>query len=202
MPLEDHADAPLTAIAALVRAAVHSDLDPEVLRVVYEDPRDLNDLAGNKLPALAIYRFQEKRRHSHSGIYARDITIRFDYVADAVTSDNRTLRWRSLHNVWNVIADAVVAGKHAAVSAGAEVLCTAGLTVEFESPTVTYNFAREGDSYPFFRGEIKVSFTPEDVEASTLDDFLTHYTSWDEPGETAHDTPLGTDTTTLPAYGS
>lgn len=201
-PIESQTDAPLAAVAALARAAVHSDIDPSVLLAVYQDPRDLAAIAGNRLPALAIYRHEEKRRHIHSGIYVRDITVRFDYVATAITPDNRGVRWPLLQSVWNSIADAMIAGKHSAASGGALVLCAAGVEVEHESPKAQYTFATGGEEYPFFRGEMVAVFTPADVDAATLDDFLTHYTSWDEPGEVDHDTPLADDSTTLPAYGS
>ncbi len=191
MSIDDRTDPPLSAIAALVRGALLADFGEGIVVGVYEDPRALDTLAATKLPALCIYRAAERRRRRNSTDLVRDITVSFDYVLPATPLENRNERWPALQTVWNAIADVVIAGKHDAVSAGSAVLDIAGVNVEQEnSAQATYGFADGGGkSYPLFRGQIVVAFTPEGIDVETLDDFLRFYASFDEPGGD-HSSPL------------
>lgn len=219
MALTDYDDPQLAAVAALVRAAVHNDLDPSVLAEVYEDPRELGEMTNTRVPALAVYRASEKRAHHGSGVYVDRVTVRFDYVLCDVSPAKRAAYWPTLRRVWKSIADAMAAGKHTAATGDAEVLELAGVEVDDESPKVSYTFAKlpgAGNTYPYFRGEITADFFPDATDVTALDDFLTHFTAFAKPGDTEHtalisalagDDPLDSDhlandTTTLPAFGS
>jgi hypothetical protein len=200
--IDDRTDAPLSAIAALVRGALLADFGAGIVVVVYEDPRALDTVHATKLPGLCIYRASERRRRRNSVDLVRDVTVSFDYVLPATPLENRNERWPALQEIWNAIADVVIAGKHAAVSSGDPVLSLAGVNVEQEnSAQATYGFADGGGkSYPFFRGQIVIAHTPEGVNVDDLDDFLRFYASFDAPGGD-HTSPLIEATETLPAYG-
>jgi hypothetical protein len=203
VPLDDQLDAPIAAVAALVRGAIIADLGPEMVVAIYDDPRVLQTLTSGKLPALSLYRASERRRRRNSTGWVHDVTVQFDYVLPSTALERRAARWPALQAVWNKIADVVIAGKHASVVAGATVLAAAGLTIEQESSTqVTYGVVEGGgQNYPFFRGQVVAAFTPAEVDVNTLNDFLQFNMSFDKPGGD-HGTPLIELNFTFPAYGS
>jgi hypothetical protein len=208
MSIEDQTDAPLAAVAALVRGAITADLSADMVLAIYDEPRPLQILASGKLPALCIYRKRERRRRRNSVALVSDVTIYFDYLLPATSLEKRSARWPALSVVWNLIADVVIDGKHSAVSSGAAVLDAAGLNVEQENSAQVENDTADGgaQAYPFFRGQIIAAFTPSEVDVATLDDFLRFHMAFDRPGM-----PSGGDDgvepiieldLTLPAYGS
>lgn len=207
--LEQQVDPLLDAIAILTRASIDA-LGGGLLEAVYKDPRSLATGTGfvGSLPAMSIYRGGQRRRLQSSAAVVWDVRVVFDYVLPQTRigekPDERELRWPALAKVWETLSETIIEGKHATVKGGADVLGAAGAYVEKQdSPDVKYGFADpNGDeTYPFFRGVIEVVFCAEDVDASTLDDYLEHFTSFDKPGGD-HTDPLATDTTILPAYGT
>jgi hypothetical protein len=70
------------------------------------------------------------------------------------------------------------------VNANASVLESAGVQVEREeSASASYLFAEGGsDVYPFFRGQLVASYTPEAVDTANLAPFLRFYASFNQPG--------------------
>jgi hypothetical protein len=203
MSLDDQLDPPIAAVAALVRAAIVADLGPEMAVAIYDDPRVLQTLTAGKLPALCLYRESERRRRRNSTMWVDDITVQFDYVLPSTALEKRAVRWPALQVVWHKIANVVIAGKHVSVSAGADVLAAAGLTVEQEnSAQVAYRVAEGGgQNYPYFRGQLVAALTSEPADAATLNDFLRFYMSFDEPGGD-HNDPTIELNITLPAFGS
>lgn len=181
MDYDQQIDAPMRALAALVRGAVVNDLSDEFLLAVYEDPRTLREISASKLPALAVYVEREKRKRISSADLVCFLTVRFDYVAQHAGPDKRDDRYPSLRKVWTALADAACDGHHDAVQDGADVLLLAGLQSDEDTAEVTYGVTEEG--YLFFRGSLVVEWTPEGVDWSSLDDFLSLYASYDNPGD-------------------
>jgi len=205
MTIDSQTDPQLAAVAGLVRGAITADLGADFITTVYDDPRALQVLAAGKLPALCIYRANERRRLRNSAAHVSDITVQFDYVLPATSLERRGARWPALSAVWEKISDVVIEGKHAAVSSGASVLETAGLFVEHDNTAqVEYSLADGGgENYPFFRGRIVLPFTPEDVDVATLADFLQFQMTFDKPPDAPVDgEALIVLNVTLPAYGS
>lgn len=197
-------DVPIEAIAALVRGAIQADVGPEALLAVYEDPRDLYTIAADKLPALCVYRAGETRvRRSSAGV-DHDITVGFDYAMPSANLDQKARRWPKLAAVWASISDAVIAGKHAAVDDGTEVLVAAATQADEDTARASYSMAQGGrdsnpqikELYPILRGTIVVTHRPYDIDVPVLDAFLQLNTSFDEPGSD-HTDPLLTDTLEL-----
>jgi hypothetical protein len=191
MPLDDYEDPQLAAVAALVQAAVRRDLDPDVLRSVYEDPRDIMSLANSELPAMAIYRHAERHEQEHSHEYVDRVTVRIDYLMPDIPEGLRPARWPALRKVWRVLAKALVTGKHEALvdANDAQVAVLENASVECRPDRkrrVTYGFAKGGgNNFPFFRAEVDLDFWPLDgLDVSALSDFLTHVTVWAKPGDT------------------
>lgn len=203
MSIDSLLDPQLAAVAALVRAAVTADLGADMIIALYDDPRALQTITAGKLPALCIYRKSERRRRRNSAALVRDITVYFDYVLPSTALEKRSGRWPALGQVWNTIADVVIAGGHAALSDGADVLDAASLHVELEnSAQAAYDVAEGGaQNYPCFRGQLVIAHSPPEVDVATLPDFLRFAMSFDEPGGD-HTDPLIALNITLPAFGS
>jgi hypothetical protein len=200
--IDDQDDIPLQAVAALVRGALNADI-PGSLVAIYEDPRTLQNLTGGKLPALAIYRKSRRSRRESSTARVQDIVIEFQYVLPDTKLDKRANRWPALSAVWDVIETAVLDGKHDAVSDGDEVLVAAATQAQENTATCSNGFAEGGaESYPIFIGQITVTYSPAEVVASDLDDFLEFYAAFDDypnpDPDTDDDEPLTSDEVAIP----
>lgn len=202
MPTRDELhDAPLDIVSGLIRAAVHADVGNDVLQAVFEDPRQLSTANATQMPLLAVYRFREEWRRRNSQQRVADIKLVFDYVMSSTSPNRRELRWPALQAVWSSLANAMLKGRHVAYQSDAKVLCDVGLQVHQDTAKVVYGFAEKRLDYPFFRGELMVTFTPSDADWQLYDLYLEHFTSFDVPGGD-HVAPdiHGTDTTILPPY--
>lgn len=210
MSLDSQTDAPIAAIAALVRGAIQSDLGADVLVKVFEDPRNLFTIAAVDLPALCVHRASERTERRNSTQLVDVITVGFEYALPSTSVEGKAARWPTLAAVWGSLSRAIVAGKHAAVSSGSDVLLAAGAWVDEESVRVLqYTLAEGGRDtepemrarHPIFMAQAVVEYTPSEVDVLTLDKFLTFHMSFDELGGD-HSEPLFELDVTLPAYGS
>lgn len=179
--LDGQKDIPLCAIAALVRGAVLAELGEDVLASIFSDPRSLQVLRAASLPALCVYRKSRKSRRESSTQRVQDIVVGFDYMLPATNADQRDLRWATLDAVWDVIETAVLDGKHSSVGDGAEVLVAAA-TQGREGTAQCRNGLADGggENYPIFIGEITVTYSPAEVDADSIDDFLRMHAAYDE----------------------
>lgn len=212
MSIDSQVDAPIDAIAALVRGAIRADLGDDVLVRVFEDPRNLFTIAAADLPALCVHRAAERMERRNSTQLIDVITVGFEYALPSTSVDDKAARWPTLAAVWRSLSRALVAGKHAAVSSGAEVLQAAGAWVPEDSPRVLqYTLAEGGRDtepdmrarHPVLLAQAVVEYTPSEVDVASLDDFLTFHMSFDKPASAAPDgEPLIELELTLPAYGS
>jgi hypothetical protein len=191
MSIDSLTDAPVAAIAALARGAIQADLGADVLVAVYEDPRNLFTIPDAKLPALCVHRSSERTRRQSSTRLVDDIVIGFEYALPSTSVDGRAGRWPTLAAVWQSLSRAVLAGKHSAVSSGADVLLAAGVWADGEDARVLQYTLVEGgrDSepdmrarHPIFIAQIAVTHTPSEVNVATLNDFLRFNMTFDEPG--------------------
>lgn len=195
-------DPAIEAIAALVRAAVQSDVGRDTLVKVYEDPRVLMSIADSDRPVLCVYRESWKTRTRESGIVVEDTVIAFDYAMANVTLDEKAAAWPVLVAVARSISRAVIARSHVAVSDGADVLTAAGIDdVDADSFTAKPSMAQSGreqndqlnELCPVVQARITVTWSEADVDPATLDNFLELYTAFDEPGGDFTDPLMGAD---------
>lgn len=186
--LDEQTDVPLDTIAALVRVAIESDVGGGALKSVWQDPRDLLTLPASNLPALAIYRLRERRIRLTEDEVEHVITVTFEYIVPATGLQHRENRYPALQEVWRALSSAMLEGSHEGVEDGAKVLTAAGCNIDEDAAEVSYGFADPGNaqSYPRFVGSMVVRHNPDEVDASTLDNFLKFYATWDMP-EAAHD---------------
>ncbi len=212
--IDQQTDAPLAAIAALVRAAIAADVGADALTKVYAEPRPPHDLDDNDLPVLVVRRGRERWKRRSSTSRVRLIDVLFEYtLPSADVAEERELRWPTLHTVWESLCIAVLDGVHEAVDDGAEVLEAASVVADEDTPDVRYLLGaggRETDAEqrfrrPFFSGVITVEHDPEAVDATTLDKFLSLHASYDlvqtddtadtpsQPGVSTDEGPVETD---------
>ncbi len=191
MSIDSQTDAPLAAIAALARGAIQADLGADVLVKVFEDPRNLFTIAAADLPALCVHRISEQTRRRNSTQLVDDIVVGFEYALPSTSTDERAGRWPTLHAVWQSLSRAVLAGKHPAVSSGADVLTPAGVWADGENARVLqYTFVEGGRDtepelrprHPIFVAQIAITHTPDEVDPDTLEDFLRFHMAFDRPG--------------------
>lgn len=187
--IDGQADDLIAAIATLAGGALAADLGASILDGVYRDPRTLQTLASGKLPALCVYRLSEVRRREDSTSLVRDVDVVFDYVLPSTSLDKRDKRIPALQAVWNLIADTMAAGHHAAVEDNAAVLDEVCAGVLDERMRVEYGFAEGGSElYPFLRGRIIVAHSPDpDWSAMDLHPFKRFYGVFTDPGNTDSD---------------
>jgi hypothetical protein len=205
MSIDTQKDVPLSAIAALVRAAITAELGPGMVVKCYEDPRTLQVMAAADLPALCIYRKRRKSRRESSTNRVQDITVFFQYVLPATTLDKRKNRWPALDAVWDVIETVVLDGGHESVSGGADVLAAAGVQGQEDTAQCENAFSEGGsETVPIFVGSIVVTYTPDTIDLTTLHPFLEFYAAFDgyENPEVADQTnnPFTNDLVTLQGY--
>jgi len=190
--IDSQSDPPLAAIAALARGAIVADLGADVLVKVFEDPRNLFTIAAADLPALCVHRVSEQTRRRNSTQLVNDIVVGFEYALPSTSVEARAARWPTLAAVWQSLSRAVLAGKHPAVSDGADVLTAAGVFAESESARVLqYTFVEGGRDtepelkprHPIFIAQIAVTHTPDEVDVASLNDFLRFHMAFDEPGK-------------------
>lgn len=191
MGLEDEIDVPIKTIAALVGAAIRSEVGHDVLTRVVSDERTLLDLAADDLPALCVYRASETLRLQDSATFVHDVLVVFEYALPSSSHKEREKRRPLLARVWRAVREAIVSGKHDAVSGGADVFASAALQIQadnFKSVSVKYLMANggredvlvEAKRNPIFVGQALVTWTPTEVDAATLDDFLLMHAAYDE----------------------
>jgi len=190
--IDTQIDAPIAAIAALVRGAIQADLGADVLVKVFKDPRNLFTIAAADLPALCVHRVRQKRRRLNSTQLVDDIVVGFEYAMPSTSTEEREARWPTLVPVWESLSRAVLDGKHPAVSDGADVLLAVNTWADEESAQVLqYTFVEGGrDSepamrarHPIFIAQIVVTNTPAEIDPATLNDFLRFHMAFDEPGK-------------------
>jgi len=196
MSIDDQSDAPIAAIAALARGAIQADLGADVLVAVYSDPRNLFTIPASQLPALCVHRVNERTRRQSSTQLVDDITVGFEYALPSTSVDGRAARWPTLSAVWRSLSRAVLAGSHPAVSGGADVLSPAGIWADGEEARVLQYTLVEGGRddvpdmrarHPIFFAQIAVTHTPDEGDASALNDFLRFHMSFDKPPECPDD---------------
>jgi hypothetical protein len=208
--IDNQVDAPLSAVAALVRGAIQADLGADVLVKVFEDPRNLFTIAALDLPALCVHRAAERSYQRNSTQLVDQITVAFEYALPSTSRDEQGGRWPTLQAVWRSLRRALLAGKHPAVSSGVDVLAAAGSqTLRDSARVVQYTLAEGGRDtepalrprHPIFMAQAVIEFVEPEVDVLTLNDFLRFHMSFDEPGGD-HTEPLIVLDVTLPAYGS
>lgn len=196
MSIDSHVDAPIDAIAALVRGAIQADLGADVLVAVYSDPRNLFTIPASQLPALCVHRVSQRTRRESSTQLVDDVVVGFEYALPSTSTDDRGARWPTLAAVWRSLSRAVLAGKHPAVSSGADVLLAAGVWAEGEDARVLQYTLVEGGRddapdmrprHPIFIAQIGVKVAEDEGDASALNDFLRFHMSFDKPPECPDD---------------
>lgn len=202
VPVDQQSDAPLRAIAALVRGAVAAELGEGMIAALYSDPRSLQVLSAKSLPALCLFRKSRKSRQESSTSRVVDIVVGIHYLLPASDPEQRELRWPALDAVFDVIEQVVIDGKHASVQGGAEVLLAAGVQAQRDTAKAQNALAQGGEEYPMLIGEITITYSPAEVVASDLDDFLEFYAAFDDypnpDPDTDDDEPLTSDEVTIP----
>lgn len=179
--LDKATDPQVAALLTLGRGGVNADLAEvlggDVLAGVYPCPATLAVMSAVKLPALMIWRRQEElSRKGRALRYAdREVELRIECVLPATPKDRLPSRWPLLQAVWWQLLRGLFAGRHDAVSGGAEILRAAGIhTLEVEEARVTYSFAAETQSpelFPYFQATLPMVYR-EPPDLSDLHDLL------------------------------
>jgi len=173
MPIDGNEDVVIATLAKLSRAAIESEIGSDAVRVVFEDPRDLQNAGSAALPALCVYRHSETRKRISSASVARNIVVAFEYTMPAASMERRVGRWPTLPLVWGAVSDVCCAGHHPNVNDDADVFALASIDVYEDTARVEYGLAPSGgDSYGMFRARLTVEHVPENISASDLYKFL------------------------------
>ncbi len=193
---DEHVDAPLDAIAMLCSAAIVGDLGEENLCKLYKQPTGLNIAGAKALPWLAVFVASEKQERMSSARLNDNLIVMFDYMREPGPVNDRDSAYPPLRHVWRSIRNVLETGSHPTLSDGADIMCAAGLDVRESTPEVErYSFMGK-EAYPFFRAKMLIESTPSEVDFSTLEDYLIHFTGWSQPGGDDY-SPAVDDTTNL-----
>ena len=197
MNLDGIEDPGINALALLIRNVVNAELLPQLggpaIAKLFQSPLPIGVLAQGALPALGIYRFQDRDRDKGDWVFEEFSVFRFDYVTPATPLNKVDKRWPLLRAVWTRLLAVCREGKHPDVAAGVNVLEGGGIArVALGTARVDYRFEPgQNSTYPMFRGEITFESCYPAPEAfidsrnvDRLDDYITQNTKWNiPPGE-------------------
>lgn len=188
--LDNATDPQIAALAALIKQTVNSELIPIVganaIQSCFGSPLPLS-LLGNKLPALTIYRLEDRDVDKGDHMFEESTTFRFDYFCVATAIARLDTRWAILRAVWTKLLAGVREGRHESLNDGADMQI--GRYV-LGSGKVNYTFVPGSDqTYPAFRGQVSIEgcYEPVTPSVSGLDDFNKLWTDWDLRPETNAD---------------
>lgn len=193
---DENVDASLDAIALLCDAAIKGDLGEENLCALFKHPANLEIAGRHQMPWLSIYIDSEKEERMSSSRLNSNLIVMFDYMRPPGGKNDRDTAYPPLRHVWRSIRNVLNVGLYATINGGADVLCAAGMDVREGTPEVTKYTYMGTELYPFFRAKMLIEFTPAEVDFALLNDFLIHFTGWDQPGGDAY-SPAVDDTTNL-----
>lgn len=190
--LDQTTDPHIEVLARLVKAAVNGQLsDPlgtEALTNCFGAPLPLSLLGQNVLPAMTIYRQQDRDRDKGDWAHEQTTEFRFDYFAPATPIARLPERWPLLRAVWVATLGVVRQGSHPDVMDGQNL----GLgRYVLGSGRCQYAFVPgANNTYPAFRATIEIESSyepPEEFKGTALADFNLLWTQYDLRPETNTD---------------
>jgi hypothetical protein len=186
--LDNTRDIPIEVLAALARvgvnAALRDTLGRDAIDYIYGSPLPLSVLRQTALPALTIYRLEDRDRNKGDFVYEDVTTYRFDYFAPATPLIRLDKRWPLLRNVWVALVGVLREGAHPDINDGKPMLRTDGGICRYVlgSARVRYSALPGVEPYPTFQAQMDFEGNyawPESFDATGLDDFNTLWTDWD-----------------------
>lgn len=161
MTLRGSIDRQVASICALAESVNYdmagTTIDEKAIEVILAFPPALNLTPGHKLPALNVWRMNDRREMV--GNRTKQVAkIGLAYTLPATPRDEYEARWATLQDVWSRLSATILRGSHESVCGGENVLSAADVEkVDEMSPTVSYLLdPQESATYPGFVGEITV----------------------------------------------
>lgn len=186
--LDNATDPAIEALSALAKTAVNESLETvlgtDAIRNVYAVPLPLSLLLMGNLPALSIYRLEDRETDKGDWMFEEVTTYRFDYYSPATAVSRIDKRWPILRSVWAALLPVLREGRHPSVADGQPM--GVGRYV-LGSGRVQYTFVPGAEqTYLSFRGQVQLEGTYEPIvgwDGGALSDFDTLWTDWDLPPE-------------------
>jgi hypothetical protein len=187
--LDDTRDIGIEALASLARTGVNKALQPVLGRTaidyIYGSPLPLSLLRQTGLPAMTIYRLEDRDRNKGDWVFEDVTTYRFDYMAPATPLVRLDKRWPLLRLVWTTLLATLRQGSHPDVNSGAPMIPQhpVGLCrYVLGSARARYSALPGAEPYPYFQGQMDFESNypwPLAFDATTLDSFDRLWTDWD-----------------------